>query len=78
MKKQTGAVDPITLGFILVALIALFGSGCATTQTDIGRANALCKPNGGVTQIKPKYSNTVHVTCGNSAVFKFSSNGGTQ
>ena len=78
MSKQKGVVDPITIGFILVALIAVLGSGCATTQTDISRANAYCAQNGGVTQLKAKYSNAVHVTCGNTATFKFSSNGATK
>ena len=61
---------------IMLPLMAL--SGCATTQGDISRANAYCAENGGVTQISPKYNGTVRVTCGNTAAFKFTSNGATQ
>ena len=76
MKKQRGVIDPITLSFIVVAIIAVLGlSGCATTQTDMKRANALCANNGGVAKINPKYNDTVSIVCSNSAKFKFSSTG---
>ena len=62
---------------LLLTTVLLLGA-CATTSTDISRAKAYCANNGGVTQVKAKYTSTVHVTCGNSAVFKFISNGSTK
>ncbi|RKZ43285.1 MAG: hypothetical protein DRQ58_12745 [Gammaproteobacteria bacterium] len=56
---------------LFIAAIAVLG-GCATTQTDMARANAMCAANGGIAKINPKFNNSVTVTCSNTAKFKFS------
>lgn len=55
--------------FIVLFVFAM--AGCATTQSDIQRADEFCENNGGVYEIQSKYNNTVRVQCNDTAKFKF-------
>ena len=53
----------------------VFLAGCATTSSDIQRAEAYCQNNGGVSQVAAKLRSKVRVTCNNTARFTFTSTG---
>ena len=55
--------------WIILPIVIIMLSGCATTQVDIARAATMCAQNGGVAHHAVKYNNTVRVMCANGARF---------